>query len=46
MATEIKCPKCGHEFAMEDAMSEELKQKLEKEKTDFGLVASGERALS
>lgn len=35
MATEIKCPKCGHEFAMEDAMSEELKQKLEKEKTEL-----------
>lgn len=35
MPTEIKCPRCGNEFAMEDAMTEELKVKLEKEKRDL-----------
>ncbi len=35
MATEIKCPKCGHEFAMEDAMTEELRVKLELEKKEL-----------
>lgn len=31
MATEIKCPKCGHKFQMEDAVSEEYKQSLREE---------------
>ena len=28
MATEIKCPNCGHQFPMEDAVSEEYKREL------------------
>ena len=28
MATEIKCPNCGHQFPMEDAVSEEYKKEL------------------
>jgi hypothetical protein len=28
MATNIKCPKCGHEFPMEEAVSEEYKKEL------------------
>ena len=28
MATEIKCPNCGHQFPMEDAVSEDYKREL------------------
>jgi len=28
MATDIKCPKCGNQFAIEDAVSEEIKKEL------------------
>ncbi len=28
MATEIKCPRCGHQFPMEDAVSEDYKREL------------------
>ena len=28
MATDIKCPKCGHQFGIEDAVSEEYKKEL------------------
>ena len=28
MATEIKCPHCGHKFPMEEAVSEEYKKEL------------------
>lgn len=28
MATDIKCPKCGHQFDIEDAVSEEYKKEL------------------
>lgn len=28
MATDIKCPKCGHQFELEDAVSEEYKKEL------------------
>lgn len=31
MAIDIKCPKCGHKFQMEDAVSEEYKQSLREE---------------
>ena len=29
MATDIKCPKCGHQFPMEEALSEEYKKDLQ-----------------
>ncbi|WP_153800945.1 DUF2130 domain-containing protein [Foetidibacter luteolus] len=32
MATMIKCPNCGHEFPLEDALNDELKENIEKEK--------------
>ena len=35
MASPIKCPKCGNEFAIEDSFSEEYKQKLEADKTEL-----------
>lgn len=35
MATEIKCPKCGHKFQMEDAVSEEYKQSLREEMNNY-----------
>jgi len=35
MASPIKCPKCGNEFAIEDSFSEEYKQKLESEKVEL-----------
>ncbi len=28
MATDIKCPSCGHQFGIEDAVSEEIKKEL------------------
>ncbi len=28
MATDIKCPSCGHKFAIEDAVSEDIKKEL------------------
>jgi hypothetical protein len=35
MATDIKCPQCGTQFAIEDAVSEEYKLKLEQEKKEL-----------
>jgi hypothetical protein len=32
MATLIKCPNCGFEFPLEDALNDELKESIEKEK--------------
>lgn len=32
MATQIKCPNCGFEFPLEDALNDELKESIEKEK--------------
>lgn len=32
MALEVTCPKCNHHFQLEDALSDELKEKLEEEK--------------
>jgi hypothetical protein len=29
---DIKCPSCGHEFPLEDALNDELKEAIEKEK--------------
>jgi len=35
MATEIKCPNCGHLFPMEEAMAEEYKRDLREKMTEF-----------
>jgi hypothetical protein len=35
MATEIKCPGCGHKFPMEEAVSEEYKKDLRKQMISF-----------
>jgi len=35
MASPIKCPKCGNEFAIEDSFSEEYKQRLEADKIEL-----------
>ncbi len=35
MASPIKCPNCGNEFAIEDSFSEEYKQKLEADKIEL-----------
>lgn len=35
MATDIKCPGCGHQFAIEDAVSEEYKKKLREQMLVF-----------
>lgn len=35
MATEIKCPNCGHQFAMEEAVSEEYKKELREQMQTF-----------
>jgi len=35
MATDIKCPNCGHQFAMEEAVSEEYKQELREQMQTF-----------
>jgi len=35
MATEIKCPNCGHLFPMEEAMAEEYKKDLREKMTEF-----------
>ncbi|PWT94758.1 MAG: DUF2130 domain-containing protein [Bacteroidetes bacterium] len=35
MATLIKCPSCSFEFQLENALNEELKNKIEKEKQDL-----------
>ncbi|HEX5024336.1 MAG TPA: DUF2130 domain-containing protein [Agriterribacter sp.] len=35
MATEIKCPECGHKFQMEDAVSEEYKKELREKMTVY-----------
>jgi len=32
MALEVTCPKCGHQFQLEDALSEEYREKLKDEK--------------
>ncbi|HRO46707.1 DUF2130 domain-containing protein [Agriterribacter sp.] len=35
MATEIKCPNCGHPFPMEDAVSEDYKRELREKMTRY-----------
>ena len=35
MPTNIKCPHCNHEFPLEDALNEELKENIEKEKQEL-----------
>lgn len=35
MATLIKCPSCGFEFPLEDALNDELKENIEKEKQEL-----------
>lgn len=35
MPTNIKCPRCGHEFPLEDALNDELKEAIEKEKQEL-----------
>lgn len=35
MATQIKCTNCGHEFPLEDALNDELKDAIEKEKQEL-----------
>ena len=35
MATDIKCPNCGHQFPMEDAVSEEYKKELREKMTGY-----------
>lgn len=35
MPTTIKCPNCQHEFPLEDALNDELKDAIEKEKQDL-----------
>ena len=32
---DIKCPKCGHEFPLEEALNDELKEVIEKEKKEL-----------
>ena len=32
---DIKCPKCGHEFLLEEALNDELKEVIEKEKKEL-----------
>ena len=32
---DIKCPNCGHEFPLEDALNDELKEAIEKEKQEL-----------
>ena len=35
MATDIKCPSCGHKFAIEDAVSEEYKKELREQMVTY-----------
>jgi len=35
MPTDIKCPKCGHPFTIEDAVSEEFKKELRGKMQEF-----------
>jgi hypothetical protein len=35
MATDIKCPSCGHKFAIEDAVSEDIKKELREKMQHF-----------
>src|SRR5437868_6704587 len=35
MATDIKCPNCGHQFLMEEAVSEEYKKELSDQMQSF-----------
>lgn len=35
MATNIKCPNCGHEFPLEEALNDELKEAIEREKQEL-----------
>ena len=35
MATDIKCPKCGHQFDIEDAVSEEYKKELREQMVTY-----------
>jgi uncharacterized Zn finger protein (UPF0148 family) len=35
MATEVKCPSCGHGFPIEEVMAEEYKQQLRLKMQDY-----------
>jgi hypothetical protein len=35
MSTNIKCPNCNHEFPLEEALNDELKEAIEKEKQEL-----------
>src|SRR5690606_5299991 len=35
MPTNIKCPDCNHEFPLEEALNDELREAIEKEKQDL-----------
>jgi thiol-disulfide isomerase/thioredoxin len=35
MATNIKCPSCNFEFPLEEALNDELKESIEKEKNEL-----------
>ena len=32
---DIKCPNCAHEFPLEDALNDEMKEAIEKEKQEL-----------
>lgn len=44
MPTDIKCPKCGHQFPMEEAVSEEYKKSLRAEMQAYKEKKDGELA--
>lgn len=44
MATMIKCPNCGHEFPLEDALNDELKESIAKEKAQLQQAVEQEKA--
>jgi hypothetical protein len=44
MATDIKCPKCGHQFDIEDAVSEEYKKELREQMVAYKKQVTDEAA--
>jgi len=44
MATDIKCPKCGHQFDIEDAVSEEYKKELREQMVAYKKQVTEESA--
>jgi uncharacterized Zn finger protein (UPF0148 family) len=37
MATDVKCPNCGHAFSIEEVMNEEYKQQLRSQMQQYTL---------